>query len=368
LKVPFQSYTFESFIQNLISLGFQPSKRLKIACFLTHFSEWSEDKIPSLINIFRQRGFFLEKMGEVYRISASYFDSDLKKRQRATFYVHLDSETKLLLCFTDEKTEAIDQTFGDVANTSLGIYYMFISPSIFENIRSRIIDAFPEATCYYFTAKHKAQFARKGETRPFVDRTIIYYGEDALQTLQEVQQYYGASPRIMRYRVPDIGNFEVKNLGYFTLINSFSPRQAIKFLLDLVQFVSLNVLRARQIIENSDIVLIPLRTEQKVFEIPKLVPWVVKFGKKLDFKDASYLIDSLVTNGYMLFNYVLAEGSLRLNGLVVDEKKLKIFTIDVDDEKMIIAPREKVSFDVFLRFFATLIDNFDPYAHVEEFA
>ncbi len=324
--------------------------------------------MPSLARIFRQRGFLVEPMGEVFRLSASYFDHNLRKRQVATFYVYLNPETKLLLCFTDEKTEAIDQTIGEVAETSVGIYFMFISPKVFDEIRLRITSDFPDSTCWYFSAKHVAQFARKGETRPFIDRTIIYFGDDALQTLQEIEQFYGASPRIMRYRVPDLGNFEVKSSGYFTLMNPINPRKAIEYLLNLVQLASLNVLRARKIIESSDFVLIPMQTEQKIFEVPKLIPWVIKFGKKLDFKDANYLMESLVANGFTLFNYVLAEGSLRLNGLVIDEKKLKIFTVDIDDEKMIVAPREKISFDVFLRFFATLVDNFDPQAHVEEFA
>ena len=349
-----------------MSMELPPPERFKVACFLTHFDQWSGDKIPSLRSIFLQRGFQIEGMGEIMRLSASYFDVETKQRKMATFYAHLDSETRLLLCFTDEKTDAIDQTLGEVADTSVGIYYMFVSPRIFAEIRLKITERFPGATCYYFTAKHLPQFARRGETRPHIEKTMIYHGEDAIQTLDEVQQYYGASPRIMRYRLRDLGKFEIKNSGYFTLISSDDPVPAKKFLLTLVDSVSVNVLRTRQIIERADFVLIPMRTEQKVFEIPKLTPWVVKFGKALDFKDAQYLLESLVGNGYSVFNYVLVEGSLRLNGMVLDETKYNLFTIDMDSEKMIVAPRGKVSFDAFLRFFATVVDNFDPQASVEE--
>lgn len=171
----------------------------------------------------------------------------------------------------------------------------------------------------------------------------------------------------MRYKIPDFGNYEIKSTGYFTLMNMDRPGPAIRYLLKLVELTSLSILLARKIIESSDFTLIPIRTEKKIFKIPKLTPWAIKFGKKLDIKDANYLMESLVGSGYTVFNYVLAEGSLRLNGLVLDEKKLKIFTIDLDDERMIIAPREKTSFDVFLRFYAMLVDNFDPQAKVEEF-
>jgi hypothetical protein len=351
----------------MISIELPPPSRLKIACFLTHFNQWDGDRISSLEAIFDSRGFKIERMGDINRLSTAYFDKETRERKWATFFAYLNPETKLLLCFTDEKTDAIDQTIGQVADTSTGIYYMFIGPRIFQEIRSKIMEEFPKAACFYFTAKHFAQFARKGETRPSIDRTIIYHGDDALQALEEVQQYYGVSPRIMRYRIPDIGSYEIKNTGYFTVMNPVAPFPANKFLLSLADFASVHVLRSRQIIERADFVLIPLKTQQKTFEIPKLRPWILKFGKQLDFSDGEFLLESMVNNGYTVFNYVLAQGSFRLNGMVLDEKKHSLFTIDADSEKMIIAPRQKVSFDAFLRFYATIVDAFDPQATVEEF-
>jgi hypothetical protein len=345
-----------------------PPSRFKVACFLTHFNQWDGDKIPSLRTIFRSRGIRIEKMGQINMLSGWYFDKELRQRKLAAFHAYLNPETRLLLCFTDAKTDAIDQILGNVAETSTGIYYMFISPNIFQDIRSRIMEEFPKATCFYFTAKHVSQFARKGETRPYIERTIIYHGDDALQTLEEVQQYYGVRPRIMRYRIPDMGSYEIKNTGYFTLLKTEYLVPARRFLLTLVDFASVHVLRSRQIIEKAEFVLIPLRTNKKTFEIPKLLPWVVRFGKQLDFSDAQRFLESMVNNGYTVFNYAMARGSFRLNGMVLDEKKHNLFTIDADSEKMIIAPRGKVSFDAFLRFFVTVVENFDPEASVEAFA
>ncbi len=368
MKIPFQKYTFESFIETIISLELPPPSRLKIACFLTHFKQWDGDRIPSLKTIFTSGDIRIETWGDINMLSGWYIDRELRERRLATFYAYLNPETGLLLCFTDAKKYAIDETIGNIADISTGIYYMFISPKIFEDIRSRILEEFPDATCFYFSAKHFPQFARKGETRPHIERTIIYHGDDALQALEEVQQYYGVSPRIMRYRIPDLGSYEINNTGYFTLSRTEELVPARRFLLSLVDLASVHVLRSRQIIERSDFVLIPLRTEQKTFEIPKLLPWVVRFGKKLDFSDAQSLLEGMVNNGYTIFNYVMAEGSFRLNGMVIDEKKGNLFTIDVDSEKMIIAPRGKISFDAFLRFFATVVENFDPQAAIEEFA
>jgi len=74
----------------------------------------------------------------------------------------------------------------------------------------------------------------------------------------------------------------------------------------------------------------------------------------------------MAKNGYTIFNYVMEKGSVRLNGMVLDEKKNSLFTVDVDSEHMIVAPKEKISFDAFLRFFATILTDFDPTAAVEE--
>jgi hypothetical protein len=367
LKIPFQKYTFESFIETIISMKLPPPTRLKIACFLTHFTQWDGDRIPSLKAIFNSRAIRIEPMGDINMLSGWYFDREWKEKRLANFYTYLNPETRLLLCFTDAKKYAIDETIGNVADTSTGIYYMFVSPKIFEEVRLKIIEKFPSATCFYFTAKHFPQFARKGETRPHIERTIIYHGDDSLQTLEEVQQYYGVSPRIMRYEIPDMGNYEINNTGYFTVLKTEDPEPSRKFLLSLVDLASVYVLRSRQIIERADFVLIPLRTEQKTFEIPKLLPWVVRFGKQLDFPDAQSLLESMVNNGYTVFNYAMTKGSFRLNGMVIDENKNNLFTIDVDSEKMIIAPRGRISFDAFLRFFATVVENFDPQAAIEEF-
>jgi len=366
LKIGFDAYTFENFIETIVSLDLEPYERLKVASFMTYFDQWKGDKIPNLEDLLLRRGFRIEKMGEINRLSCNYFDTEKKENKLATLYAYLNPETKLLLCFTDEKTEAIDQTIGNSANTSPGIYYMFISSRVFDDIRERIVNVSPGARCIYFTAKHIPQFAKRGETRPDIRRTITYSGDDALQTLEEVRRYYGVSPRVMRYRIPSIGDYEIKNTGYFTLIKAETPAPAKKFLLSLVDFASVQVLRSRQIIEKSDFKLIPLKTERKVFEIPKLIPWVIRFGKPLSFEDAGSLVESMAANGYTIFNHVMAKGSVRLNGMVLDEKKNSLFTIDVDSEHMIVAPKEKISFDAFLRFFAMILDDFDPAAVVEE--
>lgn len=367
MKIPFREYTFANFIEYMLTLKFETANGLKICCFLTDYADWKKGRQINLEQVFNQQGK-LEQMGEIYRFSAYYRDTVLRRRNIANFYLFLERDTQLLFCFTDEKIEAVEKIMGDIAETTSGIYYMFVSPNVFLELKNNIKENYPDSFCNHFNAKHFAKFAKKGEIRPNVDRTIIYYGNDALDSLEEFTDFYGVSPRIMVYNIPDLGTFEIKNTGCFTLTSPVNVVESVRYLLNLVEITSVNVLRARKIVESSDFVLIPFRTEKKVFEIPKLIPWRIKFDNKIGFRDTNLLVERLNENGYSLLNSILVEGSVRLNGLVIDEKKLKIFTIDFNGEEMVIAPREKITFDVFLRFYTTILENFDPQAKMEEFA
>jgi len=110
-----------------------------------------------------------------------------------------------------------------------------------------------------------------------------------------------------------------------------------------------------------------VKTEKKVFRIPKLTPWIIKFSRKIEFADSDALVEVMTDNSFSLFNEVRVKGSLRLNGLVIDDKKKTIFSIDTDDERINIAPIGELSFDSFMRFYKTILENFDPNASCVRF-
>lgn len=368
MKIPTREYSIESFTDELMKVTLPPYRRLKVVCFMTSFSEWyNPRKMINLEDIFQRYGVQIEKLGDIRRIQTRYFDSQLRDYKLAILYSYLDPSSKLLLFFTDEKTEAIEQTLGQIAETSTGFYYIFISSSTFEDFKHRILEIEPFAKCTYFSARYVPQLTRKPQVRPDIQKTIMYYGNDALEALEELRQYYGVYPTLMRYHIPDRGNYEISSSGIFSLWAEESPPESKKLLLSLSNIAIEHILISRQIIESSNYELIPVKTEKKVFRIPRLTPWIIKFSREIEFADSDALVEVMTDNGFSLFNEVRVKGSLRLNGMVIDDKKQTVFSIDTDDERINIAPIGELSFDSFMRFYKTILENFDPNASCAKF-
>lgn len=367
MEIPPREYTFETFVDQFLTQELPPFKRPKIACFLTEFSTWDQEKFISLEKMLTANGIRVEKLGQIRRLLARYVEKETGTEKLATFYAYLNPESKLLLCFTVEKKWVIAQTIGQIAQTASGFYYLFIGPRTFDLLKRKIIEEYPFAKCVYFTARYRPEFARKSEIRPEVKKTIMYHGEDGLKALEELESYYGVQPRVMHFMIPDIGRYEIKNDGCVTLWSAedtgVTPR---KVLLTLVDIAAKDVLISRRIIETSNFQLIPIKTERKTFEIPRLTPWVINFSQELQYNDSEALLRVLSGTGYTVFNYTQVKGSLRLSGMVIDHNKHNVFTIDMDSRKMIIAPRGKVPFDSFFRFYRVITENFDPGASCEE--
>lgn len=79
------------------------------------------------------------------------------------------------------------------------------------------------------------------------------------------------------------------------------------------------------------------------------------------------MIEVMADNGFSLFNEVRVKGSVRLNGMVIDDKKQTIFSMDVDNERINIAPIDELHFDSFMRFYKTVLESFDPNASCAKF-
>jgi len=368
MKIPTKPYLFDTFIEELTSIELEPYTRLKVACFLTSFSKWyDEQKRINVETVLKKYGVNIDQLGDIRRITAKYFDTIERKEKIATFYSYLDPTSKALVCFTDERQEAIEQTLENIAETAVGFYYAFITHKVFNVLRKRILDLHPDSKCTYFSATYSPLQSKKSFTRPTVQRTMVYYGMDALETFDEVSEYYGVHPTVMRYDIPDKGIYEIHAKGSFSLWSEEKPSESRSFLLSLSNLALEDILISRGIIESSNYELIPVKTEKRTFEIPKLTPWIIDFSHEVDFQDAESLIEIMSSNGFSIFNEVKEKGSIRLNGMVIDDKKHTLFTLDMDSTKMYVAPIGEVSFDSFYRFYKVITENFDSNAICSRF-
>ena len=368
LKVPFRRYSIDEFLETLYRIDMEPHRHLKLACFLTRFETWREEqKRYDLERILQNRDIKTTEMGQIRELRGRYRDRELKKDRLAVFYAYVDPESRLMLCFTDEKNEAIQHIFGsNVADFVDGFYYLFIRPNTFDLVAKKIYEEYPLSYCSFFIATHRPEFQTKGATRPNYDRTIRYTGADALEVLNEVKQFYGVIPTTMGFSVPDFGSYQIRSDGIFTH-RSPQIRKGRRYLSHLANIILHDVLALKKIGDTASYQVIPVRTEKRVFEIEEITPAKISFGQKLEFGDAESLIQSLSRNGYAVFNHNLQEGSLIMSGMLTDGNKGNLFTFDVDSERILIAPIGEPTFDGFLRLYRTLTDHFDSNATCEAF-
>jgi len=366
LKIPYRQYLIEDFLEILFKIEIESYNRLKLACFLTKFRSWKEErKTYDLERILKNRGIEIENNGQIQILHGHYWDQQLGKEKPAIFYTYLDSNTGLLFCFTDEKSEAIEEILGkNIADVVEGFYYLFIRPNTFDLLSKKIYEENPTFYCNYFTATHSPEFRLKGATRPNIQRTIQYNGDDAISVLDEVKQFYGMIPTAIRYVLPGLGSYQVKNTGIFMLSGSNSE-EGRRYLLHIADIVLNDVLILKKITDSVEYHAIPVKTDERTFAVPKMTPIKISFSRKVEFDDAEFLVQSLINNGYAIFNHVIQKGSLIMSGMLTDSSKNNIFTFDVNSERILIAPLGEPTFDGLLRLVHTINEKFDSNAVCE---
>lgn len=350
MEIRDKSYTFPEFCREI-----QPP--FKILCFLTVENEWAPpESIANLESLFRTSGFKIHSMGEMKKLTYQYVDRYTKERIPIDYFAYLDPETKVLLCFTQAKRRQIEDTIYPVV-TGPGICHLWIPPSIMNQIKESILAQYRHAKITSFTAKRFSSMRFRGEIRPEFDRTLTYRGDDGEETLDEVRYYYGAFPTSMRFDIPAIMTFRIKNEGIFSLWKGEKES-----FFDIFNASLRMVLLVRKIIESSSFELVPVQMARKKLNVPALVPWIINFSKPLEYADGEMLVERLEKNGFRLLNSVLAQGSVLLDATVADEKKKFIFSISAGSDRMIVAPHHEVSSDSFFHFFHTIIETIDPEA------
>jgi hypothetical protein len=350
MKIRENEYTFSQFCREL-------KPPFKVLCFLTVESSWTPpDRLTNLEFLFKTRGFRIEPLGEIKKLTCQYTDPLTQKKIPVEYFSYLDPKTKVLLCFTEANSDQIRDTIDPIA-TSPGIYHLWIGPTTMEEVKNKIISMYLQAQITHFTVKRVPSMSFKGEIRPDIERTLIYDAKDGRETLNEVRYYYGAFPTEMIFEIPAVMRFRMKSEGAFHLMKG--EKESFFEILNMVLGI---VLAIRKIIEDSRLDLIPVRMTKKELRVPILVPWVIKFSKPLEYTDGEALVEQLERTNFTLLNPILSHGSMLLDATVADEKKKSLFSISTGSDKMIIAPRYGASFDSFLRFFQTIVEKIDPEA------
>jgi len=383
LDIPDVIYTYEHFINNLVNLELSSYHTLKIACFLTEYETWDVGA-TSLTDVLERNGFKIHNLGEIKKGIIEYFvneDDETESEEEAeekhinsnglsrVFYFYLDNENKILYSFTDIKIKLIKKIFGKIVNYEPNIYSLFIGASAFYHIIRNINDIDETSECVYFTAKHLPTYVTKGKNRSDKERTFVYYGSDGdgVDTLFELRDLYGVLPRIMRFRLRDIGVLEIQNIGVFTAYKEYNAEISRIKLLEIIEVLVGYILKQKQILTDSKYTLIPIKTKYRTFNVPQIKPWSIRFGSNFEDGAMDNILDILKDGDFPIYNYVSETGgSFRISGMVADGRKNSSFSVRINNKGMLVAPLENCNFDTFMRFYELVVEYLDPQSEIIE--
>jgi hypothetical protein len=367
LKISERQHTYDSFINELIEYGLKENETLKIVCYTTNEGEWTNEtlQVPSLIKTLSSNNIEIKDLGQIKKLTAHYFDYTVNQLKSVTYFSFLDSQKRLLLCFTNANSYDVQHTLDRVVERNPGFYYAFLGSPTMIKVERMLFDAHPDTIIKYFSARRSKQAIFKSEKRPEYERTMEYRGLDGEKVLDELKYLYGVTPRSIHFEIPNYAIYKIHTSGQFSIAKGGG--KARRYLLKIVEFALEDALSTRKIIESSTFKQMPIETQRKVLLFPKLNPWQITFSSNVDFDEGKDLVEILKENDFDIFNHVLEKGSLMLNGMITDRLKNVIFTIDANSNRLIVAPLHQISFDSFLRFYQVVIENFDPDAGCEIF-
>src|SRR5712692_8483316 len=356
MELPLDNYTLDSFHAYLRTISRQYSQQLKLVCLVTYFPGTPQPDCLQLVEeLFRRRNFDVRRKGAVSEFSTFLIDAKTREKISIRLYGYLTHHDQVLKCFTTDKTDLLDQALRSVVNAR-GIYYLWINPVTFEELKDKLL-SYPGTSITNFTASRVASTKFPSHVRPSAERTVIYYGDDGEETLQELKYQYGVIPDVIRFDVPHHADLQISrkgifiyNGGQFEFVNEASDT-AIEL-----------ALRSKAIFDASRVSIISLNTARKSFELNQFTPWIIEFGREINPDDLEKLFSELQTDKFAIYNSIILKGSLHGEGTVLDEIYRTIFTLTIDNNRVIISPRYDTSSESFLRFFRTIADRFDPNA------
>lgn len=307
LKISPRDYTFEEFLRAIRLVKLPLYSRLKAVCYFTKYNYWDEGDL-SLVTLFEKNNIVIEDYGEIKKINAHYYDRIKDAHIEVVFYGRLDPRVKVLFCITIAGIDDINRTLNRVARDYSGFYYLPIGVATFERTSDFLIQSDSNTKCTYFSASHSPWSTIKGEVRSRIDRTAVYYGDDGFHSLDELKEFYGVLPKVMRYDVPSLGVYEIKNNGCISLSSVKDKELSRQSLIELSDLIIKDVLLRREIIDTANFSIIPIKINEKIINVPKNIPWIYKFSENLKDEYLELLLEGFEEDNFTLFNHTTFEG------------------------------------------------------------
>jgi len=346
-----REFSYEDFIDEIRNTRI--SVNFNVLCYFVNFDVFENKE--DFYNIFLRRNNKIESLGDIDKLIINLPDG-----RETYYYLYFDYENSILLVYTIEKIQDIDDSIDYIIDHTRGTYYLPINFTSFLKTIQYLKNEYDQMCITFFTAFHHPKFRTKGLHRPEIRRSIRYNGQDGLDAFYEMRKYYGILPRTVEYDIKEYGKCRVNHKGRFTLNKKYDEIQSWELFFDILQYVLNDILIYKKIISKSNYQIIPYKTDTKVFNMPTSIPWIVDFKTKLVDDDLNEFKQLLDEQRFTIYNSSEYHGnSFTLSSMIYDEKHNNKFSIHLDNNKFVVIPYEKNILESFIRLYE-LLSEYNP--------
>lgn len=314
----------------------------------------SELPTQAILDAFAGR-FTISPQGEFHELTTSYQKYGQEIDVHLYLYNHPDFD--VFIIFTLNSSGDFSRTAESVVQSTEGIYYLWMPPNIVESLKEDLLSIEGSRLTYFYGEKFSSQRRFEEERRPEYPRKDEYEGDDAAETLEERKKEYGITPTRLRFEIPPKGTILFSNLGDFVLLAG-EPHE---FYHDIVQMGLKKVNDMNTAIQSSELSLV----EDEGVERVSKQTLEIEVERGLDYEDADNFLGELRDDEFYPYNVSKSEGSLLLEGRIVDQENGGMISLSTDGQIFSVLPKYGSDFDSLMRFYRFVVEKIDTDASVQ---
>ena len=376
MKIPNKQYTLESFLEYIVSnidevFGGRKERKTLKAYLLYVVRDWK--------TIFSE--LQTTTLGDVVRVTFERLLDTEMSDDPTEFYIY-EWKPGLILMFTSSTKEEYERTLKSFIKYTRGITQSWIRPALLDEMKNHLIEKY-EAKVYHFIARRRRYWRYPARVRPNYDRRLNYSGEDANQTLKEVQDLYGMILSSIDLRIQD-WKMQINRNGLF-IIRQINHK-SVGILQELIERIFAEQIRIRNTSEKFSVHTKNISAGAQEISIPRIVAGKIVLpstvlsqlmiermfhpSNSLDLGESDQEDEEMreIEKGFSFIDTYVREGPLVFAATVVDEDKRTVFGISGSDREFTIIPKHRTTFESFIRFYDLVALGFDYDANLTLFS
>jgi len=348
MRIEERDYTRDEFKNYLIDHSdeiFEEDQRkkwLKIYCLLVSDDNWQT-------TLFKNDE--LTKLGEIFKVDPK---TELPNEQNELYYIE-EYCPGLLLMYTTANNEVYQQDLGNRIRKSIGVTQMWIKTDLFRIFWKGILED-TNGFVYFFSSTRGAVDDTPCKIRPNYKRRFNYSGDDATQTIEELEEIYGVTPDLVYLKVDEDLKIHITHEGLYAAQNASA--NALNLFFKHLDKIKENILELRDTSKQLRFEVVTEETNLKLASIDA--------GRiTLEEREVDAMIAQKMKDGFENFSFIdvnLETGSISFTATAIDEVKGSVLDITATEKQILIVPKYRCTFESIIDFYRGVVESIDEHA------